>query len=96
MEQNNETPNLEFQEEESVQSSQYLQSQTPKIIQWIIKYSDGLIKDEKQANYVLIAIIGILFVVSFFIFGSALKTSELSQEKIPEELLYDQQTQNYK
>ena len=44
---------------------------TPKIIQWVIKYSGGLVKDEKQASYVLIGFF-ILVIVIFlmFIFGS--------------------------
>jgi len=32
---------------------------TPKIIQWVIKYSGGLIKDEKQAQYVLLGFIAL-------------------------------------
>ena len=72
MEQNNETPNIEFQEEKSEQSSQYLQPQTPKIIQWFIKYSGGLIKDEKQANYVIWGLIGLFSVITIILFYSAL------------------------
>ncbi|OIO52115.1 MAG: hypothetical protein AUJ11_00935 [Parcubacteria group bacterium CG1_02_44_65] len=44
---------------------------TPKVIQWVITYSGGLVKDEKQASYVLIGFF-ILVIVIFlmFIFGS--------------------------
>lgn len=43
---------------------------TPKIIQWVIKYSGGLVKDEKQASYVLIGFVVLAVVVSLFlIFG---------------------------
>jgi len=38
---------------------------TPKIIQWVIKYSGGLVKDEKQASYVLIG----FFVLAVIIFS---------------------------
>ena len=70
MEQNNETPKIEFQEEESEQSSQYLQTKTPKIILWVIKYSGGYIKDKKQANYVLIGFVVVAVGISLFlIFG---------------------------
>ncbi len=43
-------------------------SDTPKIIQWVIKYSGGLIKNEKQANYILIGFIIIAIIVSLLIF----------------------------
>jgi hypothetical protein len=43
---------------------------TPKIIQWVIKYSGGLVKDEKQANYVLIGFVAVaVIVVLFLVFG---------------------------
>ena len=42
----------------------------PKIIQWIIKYSGGLIKNPKQANYVLLGLIVLIVIISLFlIFG---------------------------
>jgi hypothetical protein len=41
---------------------------TPKIIQWLIKYSGGLIKDEKQAQYVLLGFIVLAIIVSLFLF----------------------------
>ncbi len=44
--------------------------QTPKIIRWVIKYSGGLIKDEKQANYVFIGFFALAIVISLFlVFG---------------------------
>jgi hypothetical protein len=43
---------------------------TPKIIQWVIKYSGGLIKNEKQAVYILLGFIVFVVIVSLFlIFG---------------------------
>jgi len=44
---------------------------TPKIIQWVIKYSGGLVKDEKQASYVLIGFVAVAIIVTLFlIFGN--------------------------
>lgn len=37
-------------------------SSKSKMVGWIIKYSGGLIKDETQANYVLLGIAGIFFI----------------------------------
>jgi hypothetical protein len=43
---------------------------TPKLIQLVIKYSGGLIKDDKQASYVLIGFVLVAIVFSFLlIFG---------------------------
>ena len=43
---------------------------TPKVIQWVIKYSGGLVKDEKQASYVLIGFVAVaIVIVLFLIFG---------------------------
>ena len=43
---------------------------TPKIIQWVFKYSGGLVKDEKQANYVLFGFVAMAVVIMLFlIFG---------------------------
>lgn len=40
----------------------------PKIIQWIIKYSGGLIKNPKQAAYFLLGFIVLAIVISLFLF----------------------------
>lgn len=65
-----------FQEEK--RSSEYVfYPGTPKIIQWVVKYSGGLIKDEKQVGYVLIGLVVLGIVVSLFLFfGSGTEISE--------------------
>lgn len=45
--------------------------ETPKIIQWVMKYSGGLVKDQKQANYVLIGFAGMVIVLSLFLISSS-------------------------
>ncbi|MBU1291945.1 hypothetical protein KKH07_00410 [Patescibacteria group bacterium] len=52
------------------QSSQVFYPGTPKIIQWTIKYSGGLIKNEKQANYVLIGFVAVLVIIILILFFS--------------------------
>jgi len=48
---------------------------TPKVIQWVIKYSGGLIKDEKQASYVLIGFVAVAIIVALFlVFGGGSKS----------------------
>ena len=46
----------------------YNETTTPKIIKWIIKYSGGLVKEENQANYVLLGFVVLAIVVSLFLF----------------------------
>ncbi|MFH0791809.1 MAG: hypothetical protein V1905_01160 [bacterium] len=40
---------------------------TPKIIQWIIKYSGGLIKNEKQASYVMVGFAVMAIVIALLL-----------------------------
>ena len=48
----------------------YHQLDDPKIIQWTIKYSGGLIKDTKQASYVLSGIVVLVIIISLFLIFS--------------------------
>lgn len=64
-------------EGEEFQQSRSFQRSTPKIVQWVIKYSGGLVKDEKQANYVLLGFVVVAVVISlFFVFGGGSSKSE--------------------
>ena len=42
-------------------------STAPKIVQWTMRLSGGLLKNEQQATYVILAILGIIIVISLFI-----------------------------
>jgi hypothetical protein len=68
MDYNNEPPKIVFEGEEFLRPSQSFQTPTPKIVQWVIKYSGGTIKDEKQANYFLIGFVAMAIIVSLFLF----------------------------
>jgi predicted PurR-regulated permease PerM len=68
MDQNNEPPHITFEGEELQRPARSFNSENPKIIQWVIKYSGGYIKDEKQANYVLIGFVAAAVIVSLFLF----------------------------
>ena len=67
MDQNNEPGKIVFEGEEFQRPSQSFQTPTPKIVQWVIKYSGGLIKDEEQANYFLIGFVVVAITVSLFL-----------------------------
>ncbi len=51
----------------------YPNPKTPKLIQWVIKYSGGLIKNEKQAQYAILVVVAVIFIISIFLFASAFK-----------------------
>ena len=74
MDQNNEPPRMVFEGEEFQQSARSFQSPTPKIVQWVIKYSGGYIKDEKQANYFLIGFVAVAIIISLFLFFGAVRS----------------------
>src|SRR3989338_985930 len=40
---------------------------TPKVIRWVIKYSGGFVKGEKQASYVLIGLSGVAIVLTIIL-----------------------------
>jgi len=77
---------ITFEDEEFQRPVQSFQTQTPKIIQWVIKYSGGAIKDEKQADYVLIGFVALAVIVaSTFMFsggGEKVKYSPRVQEEM--------------
>ena len=57
-------------------------SETPKIIRWVIKCSGGLIKNEKQATYVLFGFVAVMVVISLFVIFSG-GTSQPASGTIP-------------
>ncbi len=63
MNQNNEPSKIVFEGEEFRQPAQSFQTPTPKIVGWVMKYSGGSIRDEKQANYVLIGFVVLAIIV---------------------------------
>lgn len=88
MDQNNELPKIVFKGEEFQRSARSFQTPTPKIVKWIIKYSGGAVKDERQANYILIGFVAMTIIVSLFlIFGGGGTTGSPKDIKIlPAEL----------
>lgn len=67
----------EFQRPQSFQTSMQ------KIIQWIIEYSGGYVKDEKQASYVLIGLVVLAIIVLLFLFfGDGNSTPDYDYELI--------------
>lgn len=87
MEQNNEPSKVVFEDQEFQYSVQSFQIPTPKIIEWVIKYSGGLVKDEKQASYILIGFVAVAIILSvFLIFGKGTSDSPKDTKVLPAEL----------
>jgi len=72
MDQNKEPPRVVFEEENVGWKAMkyYREPTTPKIIDWVMKYSGGAIKDEKQANYVLIGFVSVAIIVFLMVIFS--------------------------
>ncbi|MEX0931065.1 MAG: hypothetical protein WDZ68_02095, partial [Candidatus Paceibacterota bacterium] len=59
---------VKFEGEEFQRPAQAFQSQTPKVVRWVITYSAGYIKDEKQASYAILGFVALAIIVSLFLF----------------------------
>ena len=77
MDVHNQQPAVIFESEEFQKSATAFQTQTPGIIRWVMQGSGGLIKNEKQAQYVLIGfvVVAIIF-VSILVFSSGGDTAK--------------------
>jgi len=51
-------------------SGVYVSPFAPKIIQWVVRYSGGLIRNEKQAYYVVFGLIVFVVIISLFLIFS--------------------------
>ncbi len=75
------TSGIKFHEDKASHSHS---KEMPKIIQWTIKYSGGLIKNKKQANYVLIGFVILAVIVSLFLLFSDRGQSQRETEYNPD------------
>ena len=58
----------------------YHESNAPKIIQWTINLSGGLVKNEKQAGYVLFGFVAIAIIIALFLFFNGNKQTTTPPE----------------
>jgi len=65
---NDSSSRVKFEEDQYTRRSYY--PETPKIIQWVMKYSGGLVKDEKQASYVLVGFAVLAIIVFLMVIFS--------------------------
>lgn len=65
--QNNEA-GIKFEEDKWRQSPQSFADENPKMIQLVMKYSGGAVKDRRQAEYVLFGLSVLMIIISLFLF----------------------------
>jgi len=59
---------------------QIFDPETPRMARWVIKYSGGIVKDERQASYVLIGFVVLAIIFSLFMFFNQNKTPDVRLE----------------
>lgn len=72
--------NADVRFDESQYSNSSYGNNTSKLIQAVIKYSGGLVKNEKQATYVLIVLIIVFLLISLSMFKSAFSGPSVAPE----------------
>jgi len=62
-------------------------AEPPKVVQWVMKYSGGLVKDARQASYVLLGLAAVAIIISLLLMfglpGSSAPTKPLLREAHP-------------
>ena len=64
MDQNN---NVRFEEDELTQSSPSFEDKVPKMVKLVMKLSGGAVKEQRQAEYVLLGFTILTIIISFFL-----------------------------
>jgi len=60
------------------------QPETPTLVRWVIKFSGGLVEDERQADYVLIGFTLLITVISLFLVFNIFKESPRQEPYNPD------------
>lgn len=50
------------------------EAETGGMVEFVIKHSGGLIKEQKQAEYLLLGFVIVVIAISFFLFSNAFRT----------------------
>ena len=90
MDPNSQPPSVTFEGEEFHQPATFSQTQTPGIVGWVIQCSGGLIKNEKQAHYVLVGFVVIALVFVFLLVLSSGGKGAKFEAPPGQEILYPQ------
>ena len=78
---NNSSTGVEFEEDTSYVASR--SSQKPTLIQWVVRHSGGMIKNEQQANNVLVLFVIGTLLVSLYLFLTSDDPAEFDPADYP-------------
>ncbi len=73
---------VQFNEEQKPQIFITKKNWGEKLASGLVKYSGGLIKDEQQANYVIIGLVVVMIIISLFLFFGGGGKKSLPKEEI--------------
>jgi len=62
---------MTFDSDEWQDPTRFQSQQIPAIVRWTIKYSGGYVRDEKQAEYVLLGLVAFAVVLAILFFQSS-------------------------
>lgn len=77
---------VEFEENQNRQFAETFSPKTPKITELIIKYSNGYIKDERQASYVIFLFFIISIIITIYLSLGGTNRSEYPEITPPRTL----------
>ena len=77
--QDHEVSGVRFETNDYPAVKYYRETTTPKIIKLVTKYSGGAVKDERQAEYVLLGFVVVAIIVSLFLFFGNSTSSDLEK-----------------
>ena len=84
MDQNNEVSGIKFETDSWKAVKYYNETSTPKVIQWVMKFSGGSIKEERQAEYILLGFVIVAIGISLFLFmGNPLSLFNKKTNNLP-------------
>lgn len=69
-------------QEKELSPDQIFDPEMPRMVRWVIKYSGGIIKDEKQASFVLLMFAIAVIIISLFFFFGGNSGSEIQKNLI--------------
>lgn len=80
MDQDNEPSGIKFEEDKWSLADRTSYAKKTGMIEWVIKYSGGLIKDEKKAQYVLLGFTALIITISLFFISNSRSSSTSNNE----------------
>jgi len=88
MNQNNEPPKVVFEEENVGWKAMkyYREPTTPKIVDWVMKYSGGYVKDERYATYVIFGFVILVVIIVFLLIFNQEGTAYKPPDKVLREM----------